>query len=95
MVDLRIGSFRLRHDGIQWTVTTTVTGKSAREERDSDPSYYTRLSHALDEVLDGGIGAEDAPDVRALLQAVQAHSQAVQDAAADADRQLLAARAGV
>lgn len=98
MLDLRIPPFRLRHDGLQWAVTETKVAKEgskdAGKERDADPSYFGRLSHALLDVFDRLAGREGAESIDALQRAVQTHARAILEAAADIDRQLLAARTG-
>lgn len=97
MLNLQVGSFRLRYDGIQWTVTETKVaekGASAGQERDTDHGYHGRLAHALLDVFDRLQGTEDAGSVEALLRATETHARAIVAAAADADRQLSAMRHG-
>jgi hypothetical protein len=95
MIDLKIGNHRLRHDGIQWTVTTTTIrqkGEKAGTSYDADPSYFPRLSQALQDVWERKVGESEARDLRDLLETVHTHAREIREAAADADRQLLASR---
>lgn len=98
MTDLRIGQFRISYDGIQWTVVRLATiqkeGPTFGQEREADHGYHGRLSHALLDVFDRLAGAEGAESVAALQQAVHTHARAIVEAAAEADRQLLAMRRG-
>lgn len=97
MIDFRIAQFRLRYDGIQWTVTETMVaqkGKKIGEERDTNYGYHGKLSHALLDVFDRLNGQGDAQSVQALLAAVGTHERAIVASVAEVDRQLQHMRHG-
>lgn len=79
MADIRVEDYRLRHDGIQWIVTRisiVQKGDKAGQERESDHSYFARLSHALGDLFERMAGGASADSVASLREDVK-HAEGV------------------